>query len=170
MLEGCFSMCLHNWGCSLQQHKIDGCTSSRMTLLSHSYFVFVGCKNDPTEKGIIPKSFEQIFNHISRSSNVQYLVHSSYLEIYREEIRWANVRYLLILLLLPQVSICIVIYVRLLVLQCPKHILFEVYISWPTSITYFTLLYLSTIHTPLNKISSPFSKSTFKEILLFQWK
>jgi len=48
---------------------------------------FIGCKNDPTQKGIIPKSFEQIFSDISRSSNVQYLVRASYLEIYQEEIR-----------------------------------------------------------------------------------
>jgi len=50
-------------------------------------FYFIGCKNDPTQKGIIPKSFEQIFSDISRSSNVQYLVRASYLEIYQEEIR-----------------------------------------------------------------------------------
>lgn len=38
-------------------------------------------------KGIIPRSFEQIFTHISRTSNMQYLVRASYLEIYQEEIR-----------------------------------------------------------------------------------
>jgi len=53
-------------------------------------FYFTGCKNDPTQKGIIPKSFEQIFSDISRSSNVQYLVRASYLEIYQEEIRWVK--------------------------------------------------------------------------------
>lgn len=50
-------------------------------------YTMEGCKNDPTQKGIIPKSFEQIFSDISRSSNVQYLVRASYLEIYQEEIR-----------------------------------------------------------------------------------
>lgn len=38
-------------------------------------------------RGIIPRSFEQIFTHISRTDNMQYLVRASYLEIYQEEIR-----------------------------------------------------------------------------------
>ncbi|RWS04873.1 kinesin-like protein, partial [Dinothrombium tinctorium] len=38
-------------------------------------------------RGVIPNSFDQIFNHIARSQNQQYLVRSSYLEIYQEEIR-----------------------------------------------------------------------------------
>ncbi|XP_078730422.1 kinesin-like protein KIF3B isoform X2 [Lampetra fluviatilis] len=42
---------------------------------------------DPERRGVIPSSFEQIFTHISRSQNQQYLVRASYLEIYREEIR-----------------------------------------------------------------------------------
>lgn len=37
--------------------------------------------------GIIPRSFDQIFTHISRTDNMQYLVRASYLEIYQEEIR-----------------------------------------------------------------------------------
>ena len=39
------------------------------------------------DKGMIPRSFDHIFSHISRSSNQQYLVRASYLEIYQEEIR-----------------------------------------------------------------------------------
>nr|CAD7407503.1 unnamed protein product [Timema poppensis] len=50
-------------------------------------YTMEGPKNDPSQKGIIPKSFEQIFNYISRSSNMQYLVRASYLEIYQEDIR-----------------------------------------------------------------------------------
>jgi kinesin family protein 3/17 len=50
-------------------------------------YTMEGCKKDPTQKGIIPKSFEQIFSDISCSSNVQYVVQASYLEIYQEEIR-----------------------------------------------------------------------------------
>ncbi|XP_069693014.1 kinesin-like protein KIF3B isoform X2 [Periplaneta americana] len=50
-------------------------------------YTMEGAQKDPTQKGIIPKSFEQIFSHISRSSNVQYLVRTSYLEIYQEDIR-----------------------------------------------------------------------------------
>ncbi|XP_032817298.2 kinesin-like protein KIF3B [Petromyzon marinus] len=42
---------------------------------------------DPERRGVIPSSFEQIFTHISRSQNQQYLVRASYLEIYQEEIR-----------------------------------------------------------------------------------
>lgn len=38
--------------------------------------------------GIIPNSFEHVFSAIGASSNMQYLVRASYLEIYNEEIRW----------------------------------------------------------------------------------
>ncbi|XP_054162746.1 kinesin-like protein KIF3B [Oppia nitens] len=44
-------------------------------------------EGDPQRPGVIPNSFEQIFNCIARSQNQQYLVRSSYLEIYQEEIR-----------------------------------------------------------------------------------
>lgn len=37
-------------------------------------------------RGIIPRTFEQIFQTIEQSNNKQYLVFSSYLEIYQEEI------------------------------------------------------------------------------------
>ncbi|KAJ1520229.1 hypothetical protein ONE63_004439 [Megalurothrips usitatus] len=50
-------------------------------------YTMEGCKSEPDNKGIIPKSFEQIFSHISRQANMQYLVRASYLEIYQEEIR-----------------------------------------------------------------------------------
>ena len=46
-----------------------------------------GIKNDPEMRGVIPNSFEHIFQHISRSQDQQYLVRASYLEIYMEEIR-----------------------------------------------------------------------------------
>ena len=45
--------------------------------------------NDPaTQRGIIPRSFEHIFEAIDASENMKYLVHASYLEIYNEEIRY----------------------------------------------------------------------------------
>ena len=47
-------------------------------------FTMEGTNDKP---GVIPNSFDQIFSHISRSQNQQYLVRSSYLEIYQEEIR-----------------------------------------------------------------------------------
>ncbi|XP_005108306.1 kinesin-like protein KIF3B [Aplysia californica] len=46
-----------------------------------------GSKASKEEWGVIPNSFEQIFQHISQSQNQQYLVRASYLEIYQEEIR-----------------------------------------------------------------------------------
>lgn len=46
-----------------------------------------GLKTSKEEWGVIPNSFEQIFQHISQSQNQQYLVRASYLEIYQEEIR-----------------------------------------------------------------------------------
>ncbi|XP_034432696.1 kinesin family member 3Cb [Hippoglossus hippoglossus] len=42
---------------------------------------------DPEGRGVIPTSFQHIFTHISRTQNQKYLVRSSYLEIYQEEIR-----------------------------------------------------------------------------------
>lgn len=44
-------------------------------------------RNDPERRGVIPNSFEHVFNHIARSQNKQYLVRASYLEIYQEDIR-----------------------------------------------------------------------------------
>lgn len=50
-------------------------------------YTMEGLKNDHDRRGVIPRSFEHIFNHIGRSENMQYLVRASYLEIYQEEIR-----------------------------------------------------------------------------------
>lgn len=50
-------------------------------------YTMEGIRADPEKRGIIPNSFEHIFNHIARSQNQQYLVRSSYLEIYQEEVR-----------------------------------------------------------------------------------
>ncbi|XP_007567118.1 kinesin-like protein KIF3B [Poecilia formosa] len=46
-----------------------------------------GVSKDPEKRGVIPNSFEHVFTQISRSQNQKYLVRSSYLEIYQEEIR-----------------------------------------------------------------------------------
>ncbi|CAM9519310.1 unnamed protein product, partial [Ectocarpus fasciculatus] len=46
-----------------------------------------GYPDPPELRGIIPKSFEHIFDKIALADNVQYLVRASYLEIYNEEIR-----------------------------------------------------------------------------------
>lgn len=50
-------------------------------------YTMEGTKLDHDKRGIIPRSFEHIFNHIGRTENMQYLVRASYLEIYQEEIR-----------------------------------------------------------------------------------
>ncbi|XP_067121454.1 kinesin-II 95 kDa subunit-like isoform X2 [Centruroides vittatus] len=50
-------------------------------------YTMEGVRNDPERRGVIPNSFEHIFNHIARSQNQQYLVRASFLEIYQEEIR-----------------------------------------------------------------------------------
>lgn len=46
-----------------------------------------GVSHDPERRGVIPNSFQHIFTQISRTQNQKYLVRSSYLEIYQEEIR-----------------------------------------------------------------------------------
>ena len=46
-----------------------------------------GIHDPATQRGIIPRSFEHIFEEIDASENMKYLVHASYLEIYNEEIR-----------------------------------------------------------------------------------
>ena len=47
-----------------------------------------GLEADPNEKGIMPRSFEDIFKKIEGDSEqTQFLIRASYLEIYNEEIR-----------------------------------------------------------------------------------
>ncbi|XP_061700068.1 kinesin-like protein KIF3B [Syngnathoides biaculeatus] len=46
-----------------------------------------GLPGDPEKRGVIPNAFHHIFTHICRSRGHKYLVRSSYLEIYQEEIR-----------------------------------------------------------------------------------
>jgi kinesin family protein 3/17 len=46
-----------------------------------------GRPDPPFLRGIIPNSFQHIFDHISSAINFQFLVRASYLEIYNEEIR-----------------------------------------------------------------------------------
>uniref|UniRef100_A0A1B6LAW8 Kinesin-like protein n=1 Tax=Graphocephala atropunctata TaxID=36148 RepID=A0A1B6LAW8_9HEMI len=50
-------------------------------------YTMEGSLNNNESKGIIPKTFDQIFDHITNSFNMQYLVRASYLEIYQDEIR-----------------------------------------------------------------------------------
>ncbi|EDO40836.1 predicted protein [Nematostella vectensis] len=50
-------------------------------------FTMEGVRSDPDLRGVIPNSFDHIFTHIARTTNQQYLVRASYLEIYQEEVR-----------------------------------------------------------------------------------
>jgi len=50
-------------------------------------FTMEGIKSDPSLRGAIPRSFEHIYKHIARTTDQQYLVRASYLEIYQEKIR-----------------------------------------------------------------------------------
>ncbi|XP_022654084.1 kinesin-like protein KIF3B [Varroa jacobsoni] len=50
-------------------------------------YTMEGIRTDPERRGVIPNSFQHIFDHIRKSRNKQYLVRASYLEIYQEEIR-----------------------------------------------------------------------------------
>ncbi|CAH8831112.1 unnamed protein product [Trichobilharzia szidati] len=50
-------------------------------------FTIQGVEDNPELRGVMPNSFDLIFDHISRSKDAQYLVRASYLEIYKEEIR-----------------------------------------------------------------------------------
>jgi len=49
-------------------------------------FTMQGVHNPASQRGIIPRSFEHIFEAIDSSENMKYLVHASYLEIYNEDI------------------------------------------------------------------------------------
>ena len=46
-----------------------------------------GVTKPQTQRGIIPRAFEHIFEAIDSSENMKYLVHAAFLEIYNEEIR-----------------------------------------------------------------------------------
>jgi kinesin family protein 3/17 len=50
-------------------------------------FSMMGIPDPTTQRGIIPRAFEHIFETIEVSDNTKFLVHASYLEIYNEEIR-----------------------------------------------------------------------------------
>lgn len=50
-------------------------------------FTMEGVRSDQEQKGVIPRAFEQIWQHINRAQNMNFLVEASYLEIYMEEVR-----------------------------------------------------------------------------------
>ena len=50
-------------------------------------FSMQGIVNPPTQRGIIPRAFDHIFETVSVVEGTKYLLHASYCEIYNEEIR-----------------------------------------------------------------------------------
>nr|AZI75699.1 Kif17(S815D)-GFP [Expression vector TaCPdrKif17S815DGFP] len=50
-------------------------------------FTMQGVPDPPSQRGIIPRAFEHIFETIQCAENTKFLVRASYLEIYKEEIR-----------------------------------------------------------------------------------
>ena len=51
-------------------------------------FTMEGKESPPELQGIIPRTFNHIFQHInSHGQGIQYLVRASFLELYNEEIR-----------------------------------------------------------------------------------
>ncbi|KAL3252325.1 hypothetical protein MRX96_017648 [Rhipicephalus microplus] len=50
-------------------------------------FSMQGAPRAPQQKGIIPRSFEHVFEAIAAADSSKYLVHASYLEIYNEDVR-----------------------------------------------------------------------------------
>lgn len=50
-------------------------------------FSMQGVAKPATQRGIIPRAFEHMFEAIAATANTKFLVHASYLEIYNEEIR-----------------------------------------------------------------------------------
>ncbi|CAD5117991.1 DgyrCDS6732 [Dimorphilus gyrociliatus] len=50
-------------------------------------FSMQGITNPATQRGIIPRAFDHIFETVQVTEGSKYLIHSSYLEIYNEEIR-----------------------------------------------------------------------------------
>ncbi|XP_068270673.1 kinesin-like protein KIF17 isoform X2 [Nyctibius grandis] len=50
-------------------------------------FTMQGIEDPSTQKGIIPRAFEHIFESVQRAENAKFLVRVSYLEIYNEDIR-----------------------------------------------------------------------------------
>lgn len=46
-----------------------------------------GVTAPPSQRGIIPRAFEHVFEAISVTDDVKFLVLASYIEIYNEEVR-----------------------------------------------------------------------------------
>ncbi|EPQ03624.1 Kinesin-like protein KIF17 [Myotis brandtii] len=49
-------------------------------------FTMQGLPNPPTQRGIIPRAFEHVFESVQCAENTKFLVRASYLEIYNEDV------------------------------------------------------------------------------------
>ncbi len=49
-------------------------------------FSMMGVQDPPVNRGVIPRAFEHVFDHVAVTNNVKFLVRASYLEIYNEEV------------------------------------------------------------------------------------
>ncbi|NXM66577.1 KIF17 protein, partial [Serilophus lunatus] len=50
-------------------------------------FTVQGALGPSSQKGIVPRAFEHIFESIQCAENAKFLVRASYLEIYNEDVR-----------------------------------------------------------------------------------
>ena len=50
-------------------------------------YTMMGVEEPAANKGVIPRAFDHIFDHVAVSTEVKYLLTASYLEIYNEEVR-----------------------------------------------------------------------------------
>ncbi|XP_050410130.1 osmotic avoidance abnormal protein 3 isoform X2 [Patella vulgata] len=50
-------------------------------------FSMQGITDPPTQRGIIPRAFDHVFETVSVTDGTKFLIHAAYLEIYNEEIR-----------------------------------------------------------------------------------
>ncbi|XP_054402864.1 kinesin-like protein KIF17 isoform X7 [Pongo abelii] len=50
-------------------------------------FTMQGLRDPPSQRGIIPRAFEHVFESVQCAENTKFLVRASYLEIYNEDVR-----------------------------------------------------------------------------------
>ncbi|XP_027853036.1 osmotic avoidance abnormal protein 3 isoform X4 [Aphis gossypii] len=69
---------LEGYNCTVFAYGQTGCGKS---------FSMQGVDSPPNQRGIIPRAFEHVFEAISVTDDVKFLVLASYIEIYNEEVR-----------------------------------------------------------------------------------
>lgn len=69
---------MEGYNCTVFAYGQTGCGKS---------FSMQGVESPPSQRGIIPRAFEHVFEAISVTDDVKFLVLASYIEIYNEEVR-----------------------------------------------------------------------------------